>query len=66
MNKKLFLFGIGIPSLVFLPSYYFLESTRDSVYIPGSLNRGIRIVYNASKVLFKYFYVRNFFKIRME
>lgn len=59
MKKKIFFLGLGVPSLILLPSHYYLESTKDSVYIPGSINRGIRVVYNAAKVTFKYLYVRN-------
>ena len=58
MNKKLFLIGLGIPSVFLLPSYLYLESTKDSVYIPGGLNRGLRCFYNASKITFKYLYVK--------
>ena len=57
LRRKLVLSGIGLPSLALLSSYYYLEKTSDTVYIPGGLNRGIRCFWTASKVIFKYLYV---------
>ena len=58
MSKKLFFIGLGISSVLLFPSYRYLESTKDSVYIPGGLNRGLRCFYNASKITFKYLHVK--------
>ena len=58
MRKKLFLFGLTLPGLILIPSYYYLEKTYDTVYIPGGLSRGLRCIYTASKITTKYLYVK--------
>ena len=54
MKNKILLLGIGISSLIYLPSFYYLESFHDSIYIPGGFNRGIRCIYTASKITYRY------------
>lgn len=57
MKKKLFLLGITLPSLILIPSCYYLEKKYDTIYIPGSLTRGLRCLYTAVKITNKYLYV---------
>jgi hypothetical protein len=59
MRKKLFLLGLTLPSFILIPSYYYLEKTYDTVYIPGGLTRGLRCLYTASKITTKYLYVNS-------
>ena len=60
MKRKLFYFGLGLGGLTLIPSYYYLDDLKDTLYIPGGLRRGLRCLTSGTKVVFKYLSVYKF------